>query len=148
MAKEKNAKEAGGAEEAKNTETSSGTKADKSAKEVNDAEKAKSEKSAKDAEKAKSEKGAKDTKKSKGDKNVKESKSAKGSKKESKKPGKVRRWFKDLKTEFSKVVWPSGKTVFNNSVVVFAMMLGFALLTFVLDEGFLALLQLAIGSGS
>lgn len=145
MAKEKNAKEAGGAEEAKNTETSSGTKADKSAK---DAEKVKSEKSAKevkDAEKAKSEKSAKDAKKSKSDKNVKESKNTK---KESKKPGKVRRWFKDLKTEFSKVVWPSGKTVFNNSVVVFAMMIGFALLTFVLDEGFLALLQLAIGSGS
>lgn len=37
----------------------------------------------------------------------------------SKKPKKsIVKYFKDLKSEFKKVVWPSKKTVFNNTVVV------------------------------
>ena len=63
----------------------------------------------------------------------------------SKKKGRIARWFSDLKRELKKVVWPTRKTVVNNSIVVFAAMLGFAVFTFLLDEGFLFLLKLAIG---
>ncbi|MDD5946210.1 MAG: preprotein translocase subunit SecE [Oscillospiraceae bacterium] len=64
--------------------------------------------------------------------------------KKSKKSGGIGKWFKDLKIEMSKVVWPSKKTVFNNSVVVLGAMFICALLTFLLDRGFLWLLEFAI----
>ena len=65
-----------------------------------------------------------------------------------KKPGKIAKWFKDLKQELKKVTWPDRKTVANNSIVVFAAMLGFAVFTFLLDEGFLWLFQFAISGKS
>lgn len=75
-------------------------------------------------------------------------KESKESKKAAKKKGGISKWFKDLKLELSKVVWPSGKTVANNSIVVFATMLGCALLTFLLDQGFLWLLEVAISKSA
>ncbi len=72
----------------------------------------------------------------------KEKKSAK--KKEKKQGNAIQKWFKDLKMELKKVVWPDKKTVVNNSIVVFAAMLGFAAFTFLLDQGFLWLFQFAI----
>ena len=75
---------------------------------------------------------------------VSEKKSAK-KKDAPKKQGRIGRWFKDLKQELKKVVWPSRKTVVNNSIIVFAAMLGFAAYTFLLDQGFLWLFQKAIG---
>lgn len=66
----------------------------------------------------------------------------------SKKPGKISKWFKELKQELKKVIWPTKKTVINNSIVVFATMLGFAVFTFLLDEAFLKLFQLAISGKS
>ena len=78
----------------------------------------------------------------------KDSKESKKDKAAKKKQGGISKWFKDLKLELSKVVWPSGKTVANNSIVVFAAMLGCALLTFLLDQGFLWLLEVAISKNS
>lgn len=73
----------------------------------------------------------------------------KSSKKDSsKKQGKIAKWFKDLRQELKKVVWPDRKTVTNNSIVVFAAMIGFAVFTFLLDEGFLWLFQFAISGKS
>ena len=69
-------------------------------------------------------------------------------KEKSKKQGKISKWFKDLKLELKKVVWPDKSTVVNNSIVVFAAMLGFAAFTFLLDKGFLWLFQLAISGKS
>lgn len=69
-------------------------------------------------------------------------------KEQSKKKGGLAKWFKDLKLELKKVVWPDKKTVVNNSIVVFAAMLGFALYTFLLDQGFLWLFQFAISGKS
>ena len=59
-----------------------------------------------------------------------------------KEPNKVAKWFKDLKIEFKKVVWPTKKTVINNTSVVLAVVIGSALLVGLLDEGFLTLLRL------
>jgi preprotein translocase subunit SecE len=42
-----------------------------------------------------------------------------------KKPGfgqKASRFFRELKSEIKKIVWPSKKTVFNNTIVVLAAM--------------------------
>ena len=71
-----------------------------------------------------------------------------GKKDKSKKQGRIARWFSDLKRELKKVIWPTKKTVVNNSIVVFAAMLGFAAFTFLLDEAFLFLLKLAVGGNS
>ena len=73
-----------------------------------------------------------------------EEKKAAKSKESSKSNGGISKWFKDLKLELKKVVWPDKKTVINNSIVVFAAMLAFAAYTFVLDKGFLWLFQFAI----
>ena len=72
-----------------------------------------------------------------------------GKKKEkSKKQGGIGKWFKDLKLELKKVVWPDRKTVVNNSIVVFAAMLGFAVFTALLYQGCLWLFQFAISGKS
>ena len=63
-------------------------------------------------------------------------------KSEKKQPGKISKWFKDLKIEFKKVVWPSKKTVINNTSVVLAVVVASAVLVGLLDEGFLALMRL------
>lgn len=76
-----------------------------------------------------SEESEKDTKKSKKDNGKKE-------------PGKIRKWFKDLKIEFKKVVWPTKKTVVNNTSVVLGVIVLSAILVGLLDEGFLALMRL------
>ncbi len=55
---------------------------------------------------------------------------------------KVAKWFKDLRIEFKKVVWPSRKTVVTNTSVVLGVVVLSSLLMFGLDEGFLALLRL------
>ncbi|MDE6593313.1 MAG: preprotein translocase subunit SecE [Oscillospiraceae bacterium] len=62
-------------------------------------------------------------------------------KKQAKKPGKVAKYFRDLRSEFKKVVWPSKKTVVNNTGVVLVVMIGSALVMWGLDSGFAALLK-------
>mgnify|MGYP000520724583 CR=1 FL=1 len=59
-----------------------------------------------------------------------------------KKPGKIRKWFKDLKIEFKKVVWPSKKTVADNTSVVVGVIALAAVLVGLLDTGFLELMRL------
>ena len=61
---------------------------------------------------------------------------------EKKQPNKIAKWFKDLRIEFKKVVWPSKKTVFNNTSVVLAVVAGAAIIVGLLDTGFLALMRL------
>ncbi|MBR4627021.1 MAG: preprotein translocase subunit SecE [Ruminococcus sp.] len=58
-----------------------------------------------------------------------------------KEPGKIRKWFRDLKIEFKKVVWPTKKTVANNTSVVVGVIVLSAAVVGALDEGFLALFR-------
>lgn len=58
-----------------------------------------------------------------------------------KEPGKIRKWFRDLKIEFKKVVWPTKKTVVNNTSVVVGVIVLSAAIVGSLDEGFLALFR-------
>lgn len=83
----------------------------------------KEKKSAVNAEKSSSDKKKADSKGAKGAEKKPAVKSdAKPAKNAPKKPGKVAKYFKDLKSEFKKVVWPSRKTVVNNTAVVIAVM--------------------------
>ena len=56
--------------------------------------------------------------------------------------------FKDLKSEFKKVVWPSKKTVFNNTVVVLVTLVVSGICVWGLDTLFATLLRLALNMSS
>lgn len=71
----------------------------------------------------------------------------KSEKPEKKEPNKVAKWFKDLKIEFKKVVWPTKKTVIDNTSVVLAVVVASAVLVGLLDSGFLALMRLIYQQG-
>ncbi|MCH5323736.1 MAG: preprotein translocase subunit SecE [Eubacterium sp.] len=63
-----------------------------------------------------------------------------------KKPKKsIVKYFKDTKSEFKKVVWPSRKTVFNNTVVVLITLVVSGIFVWGLDTLFVTLLRLALG---
>ncbi|MBQ7755946.1 MAG: preprotein translocase subunit SecE [Oscillospiraceae bacterium] len=64
--------------------------------------------------------------------------SAKSSKKEkakTKKPNRVVKYFRDLKSELKKVVWPTRKTVVNNTGIVLVVMLVVGLFLAGVDTG-------------
>ena len=63
-------------------------------------------------------------------------------KSEKKEQGKLKKWFKDLRIEFKKVVWPSKKTVVNNTSVVVCVIAASAILVGLLDTGFLKIMEL------
>jgi preprotein translocase subunit SecE len=74
------------------------------------------------------------------DEKTKEKKTSDKSKK--KKQNGIAKWFKDLKIEFKKVVWPTKKTVINNTAIVLAVVAASAVLVGLLDSGFLGLMNL------
>lgn len=79
------------------------------------------------------------------DETKKEKKTPDKSKK--KKTNKVVKWFKDLKSEFKKVVWPSKKQVFNNTFVVLVTMVISSVFVGALDFGLLKLFRFLLGIG-
>ena len=54
-------------------------------------------------------------------------------------------WFKDLKKEFKKVVWPDRKKVFNNTLVVVVVVVIGSVLVGLIDSGLLKLMQFLMG---
>ena len=77
--------------------------------------------------------------------NEKNSKKAAASKKPKKS---IVKYFKDLKSEFKKVVWPSKKSVFNNTVVVLVTLIVSGICVWGLDTLFATLLRLALNMSS
>lgn len=76
---------------------------------------------------------------------TKEKKTSDKSKK--KKPNRIVKWFKDLKSEFKKVVWPSRKKVFNNTFVVLVVMVIASVFVGGLDFGLLKLFSFVLNLG-
>ncbi len=63
----------------------------------------------------------------------------KAEKKPEKKPGlfaKMGKWFRDFKSECKKVVWPTGKQVVNNTVVVIVAAVIVCVFVYILDGSF------------
>ena len=46
----------------------------------------------------------------------------------------VGKWFREMKSELKKVIWPNGKTLFNNTAVSVAVMLASAVVLWGFDE--------------
>lgn len=53
----------------------------------------------------------------------------------------IGRFFKDLKSEFKKIVWPTKKQILNNTAVVLTVMLIVGVCIWVLDYGFINLFR-------
>lgn len=64
-----------------------------------------------------------------------------------KKPNRIVKWFKELKSEFKKVVWPSKKKVFNNTFVVIVTMVIASVFVGALDFGLLKLFSFILDLG-
>lgn len=58
----------------------------------------------------------------------------------------VVKYFKDAKSEFKKVVWPTRKSVFNNTVVVIVAMVVCGLVIWGMDNVFMLLIKLLLGN--
>ncbi len=46
----------------------------------------------------------------------------------------IAKWFRDMRSELKKVVWPSWKQLLNNSLVALAVMAVAAVATFLVDQ--------------
>ena len=68
-------------------------------------------------------------------------------KSEKKQDNKIIKWFKDLRVEFKKVVWPTKKTVINNTSVVVSVIVAAAILVGLIDQGFLTALRSIYNAG-
>ena len=68
-----------------------------------------------------------------------------GKSKKEKENKRIAAWFKDLKKEFKKVVWPTKKSVFNNTLVVLCVVIVGSVVIGLLDLGFLNLMQFLMG---
>ena len=68
-------------------------------------------------------------------------------KSEKKQDNKIIKWFKDLRVEFKKVVWPTKKTVINNTSVVVSVIVAAAILVGLIDQGFLIALRSVYNAG-
>ncbi|MBO5383386.1 MAG: preprotein translocase subunit SecE [Ruminococcus sp.] len=68
-------------------------------------------------------------------------KEKKTSDKSQKKPNRVVKWFKDLKSEIKKVTWPCRKAVVNNTIVVLATVVVTSIFVGALDLGFYELVK-------
>lgn len=72
----------------------------------------------------------------------------KPAKKAGKKPNRVLKFFRDLKSEIKKVVWLSPKAAWRNVGVVAAVIAVIGLVVFGLDQGFQHLLALFMDMGT
>lgn len=66
----------------------------------------------------------------------------KSKEKKSKKENSVLKFFRDLKGEFKKIVWPSKKQIINNTVIVIVAIIVIGCFIWVLDFGLGALIKL------
>lgn len=62
-----------------------------------------------------------------------------------KKKRSVAKYFKDARSEFKKVVWPSRKQVVNNTIVVIISLIVSGIAVWALDSAFGSLLMLILG---
>ena len=64
---------------------------------------------------------------------------------ETKKKGRIRRYFREFVSEFKKLEWPTKSKVLNNTIVVLVMMLFVTAFVWVLDLGFSKFLEFILG---
>jgi len=63
----------------------------------------------------------------------KKDKTSKAKKVDNPNKGKVRKYFRDVRSEFKKITWPTKKQVWNNTIVVIVTVLIFGVIIWTLD---------------
>ena len=96
------------------------------------------ERAALEATRAASQSGSKEPAK-KADASVAQT-SAKKSEKPAKKPGRIRSYFRDVKAEMHRVVWPSHEELKNYTVAVTVFLIVFGFCIWLVDTGVVALM--------
>ncbi len=99
---------------------------------------------------AKAEKAAAKAKKAAAKADSAKSKDKQGSKDKEKKNifQRIGLWFKDLRKEFKKVVWPDRKKVTNNTIVVLLIIIIGSVVIGLIDTGLLHLMKFLMGLSS
>ncbi len=57
------------------------------------------------------------------------------------------RWFREMKSELKKVVWPTRKQLVNNSIIVFVVMILSGIVIYAFDQAALLVVQTLISLG-
>lgn len=70
------------------------------------------------------------------------------SKKDARKKGGIKKYFRDLKSEIKKVVWPSKEKVVNNTGVVLSVMVVMAVALFGIDALLMAGMNAIVNIGA
>ncbi|MCR5141535.1 MAG: preprotein translocase subunit SecE [Ruminococcus sp.] len=70
------------------------------------------------------------------------------SKKDARKKGGVKKYFRDLRSEIKKVVWPSREKVVNNTGVVLSVMIVMSLLLFGIDSLLMVAIKAILSIGA
>jgi preprotein translocase subunit SecE len=73
---------------------------------------------------------------------------AKSKKSGKKHTNRVVKYFKDLRSELKKVVWPSRKKVVHNTTVVMVCMVAYGLIIWGIDSGLAALFALVVNNNA
>ena len=68
------------------------------------------------------------------EKKVQNSQPDKKKKKKAKGSGKIGKWFREMRSELKKVVWPSRKQIVNNSLVAIVVIVIFAIVVWGFDQ--------------
>ena len=55
-------------------------------------------------------------------------------KKKAKKPNRIAKWFREMRSELKKIVWPTPKQIINNTVVSLVVMVVFAIVIWGFDQ--------------
>ncbi len=58
----------------------------------------------------------------------------------------IARFFKDMRGETKKIVWPTKQQLWNSTLVVLVIMLGAGVIIWLLDLGFGELVKLVLGA--
>jgi len=80
--------------------------------------------------------------KDKGDKSVTKSKKAK---EDTKKPGRIRTWLREVRTEMHRVISPSREELINYSMAALGLLVVFGVVIWLVDTGIVALLAAYTG---
>ena len=70
----------------------------------------------------------------------KSDKAAKSEKKKEKKPGRIRTYFREVRAEMHRVVWPDRQELKSYSIAVIVTLIVFGVCVWLVDTGFVALL--------
>ena len=68
------------------------------------------------------------------EKNEQTSKKAKSKKKRVKGSNRIARWFREMRSELKKVVWPTPKQIVNNTLVSLSVMVAAAIVIWAIDQ--------------